>query len=362
MKMKRIVFVISSLGMGGAESVMTWLARELSRKGNTVTVLTLDDGSVPPFLPLPAEVRHVPLGVARDSSGLVSGLRNNIRRVSVLRRAILAEMPDVVVSFMSQTNILTLLAAGRRCPVIVSERTQYDALAERVWRLLRRWLYGRAASVVVQTEGIRRCFSWIKADRLAVIPNAVRRPECFVRPDNPLLVLGLGRLHHVKGFDLLLRAFADVSATHPEWRLVVHGEGPARAELENLTRTLGLEGSVSFPGRTEDAHAVLAEGSVFVLPSRWEGFPNALGEAMSVGLPCIASDCPGGPADLISDGKDGLLVPVEDVEALASALRTLMDDETLRERLGMEARSVVDRFGEERVLSMWTECIDAVIR
>lgn len=358
--MKRIVLAISSLGMGGAESVLAWLARGLGERGNSVTVLTLDDGSEPPFFTLPAEVHHRPLGIAGDSSGVVAAVGNNLRRIRVLRRAIMEERPDVVISFMDQTNILALLAVGGKCPVIVSERTHPDILAGTVWRWLRRRVYGRAAAVVVQTGSIQREYPWLREGLLTVIPNAVRRPEAKASPDNPSQVVGLGRLHHLKGFDLLLRAFAVVAEKRPEWSLVIHGEGPARDELEALTVELGLEERVFLPGRTRRPHEAMARGSIFAFPSRWEGFPNALAEAMAVGLPCVAADCPGGPADFMTHGHDGLLVPAEDVKALARALDTLMGDAALRTKLGAEGAAIVERFGEERVLDMWTECIDRV--
>ncbi|WP_147818770.1 glycosyltransferase family 4 protein [Salidesulfovibrio onnuriiensis] len=361
--MKKIVLVISSLSMGGAESVLAWLAAGLHGQGLRVTVLTLDDGSVPPFYPLPEAVALRPLGLAGRSPNIVGALLSNWKRIRALRSAIVSESPDVVVSFMEQTNVLTLLAAGRKYPVVVSERVHPMHSVGRLWDWLRRRTYGRAAALVVQTESIGREYGWLRRAFVSVIPNAALAPqpgEPSVRIERPAIV-AMGRLHAQKGFDLLLRAFAGLADEYPEWSVVVFGEGRERGLLEALARELGVQGRVSFPGRTSTPHADLSQGDVFVLSSRFEGFPNVLAEAMAAGLPCIAADCPGGPADLITDGKDGLLVRANDVNDLRGALGVLLGDRALRERLASSGRMITERFREEKVLELWIQCFKNAI-
>src|ERR1700733_4389767 len=168
----------------------------------------------------------------------------------------------------------------------------------------------------------------------------------------------MGRLDYQKGFDLLIDAFARAAEGQPDWSLVILGEGPERRRLEEQIHTRGLEPRVQLLGWVSDPSRVLRDCDAFVLSSRYEGFPNALLEAMALGLPAVAVDCPSGPADIIRSEVDGLLVPLGSVPALTTALRRLMCDEKLRHRLGREAVQVVGRFSSERYYARW----EAVLR
>jgi glycosyltransferase involved in cell wall biosynthesis len=165
----------------------------------------------------------------------------------------------------------------------------------------------------------------------------------------------MGRLVPQKGFDRLLEAFASIARERPGWSLTIHGEGPQRLPLTERTESLGLAGQVRFPGVTDDPAAALADADLFVLSSRWEGFPTVLGEAMALGRPVVAFDCPSGPADLIRDGLDGVLVPRDDIAALASAMASLIDDPTRRAALAARAPEVLERFGLTAILARWDE-------
>jgi len=364
----RLTLVIPSLAGGGAERVLSTLANYWQGMGRGVTLLTYDDGTVPPFYGLDPDIRHVPLGIAQDSRHFVAGVRNNLRRVSALRAALRGSAPDAVVSFLEQTNVLTLLATrGSGTPAVVSERM--DPASYRVgaaWERARRWTYPSASAVVVQTQRAADYFPRSLRPRVRVIPNPVVPPPVTKDPSGgpsprPALI-AMGRLHPQKGFDLLLRAFAGTRELHPEWSLTILGEGPSRAELEALRDRLGLAGCVSLPGRVKAPDAFLARADVFVMPSRFEGFPNALCEAMACGLPSISADCPSGPREIIRHGVDGLLVPKEDVGALAAALRRLMSDAGERRRLARRAPEVTERFSPDKVLGMWEELLGHVTR
>jgi glycosyltransferase involved in cell wall biosynthesis len=172
----------------------------------------------------------------------------------------------------------------------------------------------------------------------------------------------MGRMTEQKGFDLLLEAFARVAARHTEWQLEIWGEGPLRSELERVRERWRLSGRARFPGRTEDAYGVLRAADLYVLSSRYEGFPMVLCEAMAVGLPVVAFDCRTGPREIVRDGVDGLLVPAGDIDALARALDRLMGDVEARARLGARAPEVCERFGLARVLALWDQVFDAARR
>ncbi|MBN2139775.1 MAG: glycosyltransferase family 4 protein [Desulfovibrionaceae bacterium] len=362
-----IALAISRLGPGGAERVASTLANAWARAGDRVDILTLEQAGIEPFFELDPLVRLHALGLAGRSAGLLSAAANNLRRVFALRRALMEIGPDVVVGFVDATNVLVLLAClGLGLPVVACERTD-PAVHDpgRVWSLLRRTLYPRAAAVVVQTAAAARGLPSGLRARLEIMPNPVLVPSrvpgpCphFPRP----LVMGLGRLTREKGFDLLLRAFALVAAERPDWSLALVGDGPDREGLEALRDELGLGGRVLFSGWLADVGGCLAQADVFALPSRYEGFPNALCEAMALGLAVVAADCPSGPAEIVVDGRNGLLVPAGDPEALAEALARLMDDEALRRALAAAAPEILERFGLERTLSRWNSLLGRVAR
>lgn len=364
----RITLVINSLGAGGAERVMSMMAGWWATSGVSVTLITLTPRERD-FYSLDSRVTRVALDLSRPSSGAVDALRSNLARVRALRRAIAHSCPDVVISFMDVTNVLTLLATlGLGVPVIVSERIDPRRYPiGRFWSTLRRWVYPCAEALVVQAEALR---SWgeqhLPKSRLHVIPNPVAAPAATPQdkgsaPQHPT-VIAMGRLTAQKGFDLLIEAFARCAPDFPDWDLLILGEGEERKKLEHQARELGVSARVHLPGRVPHPEEHLAKAELFVLSSRYEGFPNALVEAMSCGLAAISTDCPTGPAEIIRPGVDGLLVPAESPEALEKAMRNLMSDPAERRRLAERAPEVITRFGVARVMEMWNNVSRQVVR
>jgi glycosyltransferase involved in cell wall biosynthesis len=245
-------------------------------------------------------------------------------------------------------------------PVIVSERNDPHAHnAGLKANLLRSVLYRRANAITVQTKAAASYFTSSLGKKTIVIPNAVVVPppvEPVAKQGNSLVAMG--RLSHEKGFDLLLQAFATLAERFPDWTLTIWGEGDLRAALEAQRDALGLRDRVSLPGRTKSPDRELQRADLFVLSSRYEGFPNVLAEAMANGLPVVSFDCPSGPSDLIEAGVNGILAPPGDVDALASALAKLMGDGNERARLGTNAKRVTKTFSLDSVMAMWESVID----
>ena len=359
---RRIALVIGSLQGGGAERVAGILAQGWRGRGHAVDLVTLEPGDAVPAYGLDPGLRVLRLdgtGPARNRLQALARELTNVRKLGLALREL---RPDVVVSFLDQTNVLTLLAClGTGLPVVAAERSHpgHQPLG-RAWRLLRRIVYPLAAALVVQTPEIGRWCRRFNAN-IRVIPNPVLPAPASVQEPGPL-ILAAGRLSPEKGFDILIRAFSLLAGKHPQWSLRILGEGPQRGDLEALVQSLGLRGRVFLPGWVPDLERHWGQAQAFVLCSRWEGFPNALCEAMAAGLACVAADCPGGgPAAIIRQEVDGLLTPPNDPQALAGAQDWLLSDRELRARLGVRAREVVERFSRDRVLDLWDQCLEQAV-
>lgn len=352
----RVALVITAMGCGGAERQLARLATFLAQRGHHVKIIMLHGGEV--FYPVPSLVEAIPC-----PSGGVTPLGRGWRRWRWLQSVLTKWPAQVVVSFIDVANVVTLLAAPRHLPVIASERT--DPRWHRPaapYRALRRFLYLAAARLVVQSDELRQWASRFTASgRVVVLPNPVFPVREAPPADRPPRVIGVGRLSPEKGFDLLLDAFACLAPRFPEWSVLILGEGSEREVLARKVQRLGLAGRVQMPGAVLDPASHLRQGDIFVLPSRYEGFPNALAEAMASGVAVVAFDCPSGPRQLIRPGVDGVLVPPGDTGALEQALARLTGDPGERRGLAARAPEVVGRFPAQEILATWERLCREVV-
>ena len=362
----RLTLVVASLDPGGAERVVATLAGAWARRGHAVTLLTLDDGRRAPFYPLDPAVRHVPLALAGVSRGRLEGLARNLGRIRALRRALRASRPDAVLSFTDTTNVLALCAARLAgWPVVASEHSDPERHPlPPAWKRLMLVTYRWAAAVVTPNAETRAWFPPAIRARTRVIPNPI--PAAAAPPGEPAvragrLVVTVGRLSEEKGHDRLIEAFARIAPAHAGWQLLIAGDGPLRGALEALRDRLGLADRVQLPGLVRDVGALLARADLYVLPSRREVFPMALCEAMASGVPAVATEYRAAVREIVRDGVDGVVVPPDDVPALAAAMARLMDDAAERRRLGARAVEVVERYGVERVVALWEALLAEVV-
>jgi GalNAc-alpha-(1->4)-GalNAc-alpha-(1->3)-diNAcBac-PP-undecaprenol alpha-1,4-N-acetyl-D-galactosaminyltransferase len=311
------------------------------------------------FYSLDARVRRVFLDVESGSTAIFPRIRSHFQRVHKLRKLLAKTQPHAVLSFVTESNVLTLLgSAGLGVRTVVSERVQpaLHATLPAPWRVLRRLLYIWSDAVIVQTEEAAK---WVRRNchkTALVIPNALRSlPPASAQREH--LIIGVGRLTYQKGFDLLLRAFAKVAPVFENWRLVIIGEGEERTNLQRLRSELMLTSCVEFIGQIADVASWMARAALVVQPSRFEGFPNVVLEGMGMGAAVISANCSSGPADLIQDGISGRLVPIDDVDALTRVMAQLMSRQDIRERLGQEASKVRERFRQELIMEQWEKVL-----
>ena len=350
-----VMLVIPTLQSGGAELVMSRLAGWLHRNGSNVSLLTFDRSESE--WPLQSGVRRLFLN--DHLPGRAAACENMI--VEALRRVFAMERPGTILSFLTRMNIRTLKARPANATVIVCERSYPPARAfpPRLTREIVE-LYPSAQALVLQTERCRRDWAdaFMPRHKTWVLPNA-----CFLRPpgaDDPRAgqppqspyVVALGRLTPEKGFFTLLEAFAEARSRIPSLSLLIAGEGPQREQLLAKARKLGVPDGFFLPGFCEDIGPILRNALCFVLPSQYEGFPNALLEAMWHGAACVAADCPAGPEELLGQTR-GILFPPGDSAALAQILLRLYADARLRASLGAAASLHARQFTEDVVFFQW---------
>jgi glycosyltransferase involved in cell wall biosynthesis len=324
----RILLVLPSLERGGGERVMLQLARSFLAAGRDVHLAVLLGGG-----PLRGEVPDavvlhelVPAGHAR---GFWLAWQAFPRLISLMRSV----QPGAVLSTMTGTNLLTVLACKRshgRARLVLREASSLVNAPGFFKRRAMRWLYPCANMIVAVSKGVAKDLRGlgIPNDQIRVIHNPVDRDRLrYLAGIGPVLpglegapyVTALGRLTEAKDYPTLLRAYATSQLRHSH-RLVIVGEGEERAKLEVIVRQLGITERVLFSGALANPCRVLAGASLLVLSSRWEGYPNALLEALALGVPVVATDCPHGPRELLEDGRHGRLVPVGNPRALAHAM------------------------------------------
>jgi glycosyltransferase involved in cell wall biosynthesis len=344
----RIAIVLSALQAGGAERVINLLSTAAVLAGWHVTIISFDRAGDPIFHQYDRRVEFVRLGIP-------AGARFVPRRVIALRRTLRSGNFDRIVSFLAKINVVTLAAVlGLRSDVTVSERNNPRLQPMHpLWRMALALLYARADTIVMQTSSSVACLPKRYRSRALIIPNPVELPPRKPHVRGLRQLVAVGRLTEQKGFDLLIAAFAKIVPEHPEWKLTIWGDGPARSSLERQVAELELGHCICLPGLSARPGGWSEHAEIFALSSRYEGFPNALLEAMATGLAVVAFDCDFGPAELIEHERTGLLIPNGATDALCQSLASLMLDEQQRRRLGRAARSAAARFAGDRVTGIW---------
>ena len=351
----KIEFFVGEFSEGGAERVISILANELTSRGHEVAVLKYFNSIN--YYKTDERVRIYSL---EECTGTKSKLKN----ISYLHKH-LKSFDGVFVSFLAPFNILALIAnTGNRTPLIVADRNDPSKLpGNKYLRLLRDYLYLFADRVIVQTNKNKAYFSDKVQSKTEVIYNPLILNGMEGKALNSTkskIIINIGRLEPQKNQDMLINAFKKFHEIHPDYKLVIYGEGSYRKELESRVKNLNLNDCISMPGNVKDIFDKLCECEFFVLSSNYEGMPNALIEAMGLGVPVI-STMVSGATDLIENGKNGILIDVSDADALLNSMVKLAESEELRKKLSLEAVKLTDVLNSRNICDTWEKTINDVL-
>lgn len=356
---KKIAFLIPSLSLGGAERVVVSLANKFSDKfevflivlNKTETVYNVDKEVNLIYL----QEKYSP------SSSLIEAIKSNVIYVKKIVKIAKNNQIDILIGFTTSVNILTVISSRLlKKPNLISERNNPEVyVPNSFWRILRNFWYPFTDGLIVQTELIKGFYlKTIQESKIKIIPNPIDEIMFSARKDyseRENVVLTVGRLDANKNQRLLIEAFANLNIGN--WKLVIAGDGVLREEYKKLTASLGIADKVDFVGNVNNVSDYYNKAKIFVFTSRSEGFPNALLEAMSFGLPCISSDCPSGPSEIIRNNENGFLVEVNNRMQLEKQLTNLMDNPDLCLKFGAKALLSTDKFKIQAIYKQWETLI-----
>lgn len=354
-----VVFIGYFPGFGGAERSLIMTANYLSRMGNKVTIIALKDNNVVYEIDENVEYVFIP----DNGNGTLSV---QINRFLSLKKKLTRSKPDVVISFWLQTAIFASILSKRLVfKNVYSERGDpTDKEYKGVIGLLRSIFFRFVDGFVFQTEGAKQCFPKYVQDKGVVINNPVyiKDGQYTIPQKRRKVIVNVGRLHEQKNQKLLIDSFAVISGIFSEYSLEIYGDGKLRDELKRYITIIGLEGRVLLKGTTKNLFTQIQDASLFVLSSDYEGMPNALMEAMAIGLPCISTDCkPGGARELIANHENGIVVKTGSIYELSNAMKFMLEHPMDANLMGKKAMDICVSHSAQRIFLLWNEYLKKLI-
>ena len=348
-----IVFSMARMRGGGAERVVSELANSFVEKGHSVSIIVTKDSDC---------VYHLDKTIKLID--LSENARGILGRVKAIRRCLSENQFDIVISFLTNTNIETILALiGKKVPLIISERNNpYTDPKEKIYRLMRALVYPYANGYVFQTPDAQAFFSKNIRKKGVVIMNPINPdlPESYVGVRDKRVV-NVARLFEQKNHKLFIDAFIEFHKSHSDYIAEIYGDGPLEDELDAYIHEMNMENSIHLRGFSKNVLQEIRTAGMFVLSSDYEGMSNALIEAVGMGIPSISTDHPiGGARMTITNGVDGFLVPVNDVEEMAAKMTFLADDEALAHNISKNSTKVREKLSVNAISSQWLDYIDKV--
>ncbi len=360
----RIGFLIQCLSSGGAERATCAIANELSDMGEDVEIITFDSGES--FYPLNKNVSvyNMELTDIKKSASLKRAV-DCIKRGAEIRKSIVSRNLDVLICMSTTMNLYGLIStAFTKTKAVGTERNNpYKYKADIINATLKKFSALFLDGFVFQTEASSAYYAKSVRKKGTVIQNAVFNPlvkEIEPATTRKKIIYGVGRLSAQKRFSDLIEAFSLIEKDFPDYTLTIFGEGEDREKLQRQIDSLSLSHKINLAGTDKNALRHVANGSVFVLSSDYEGMPNVLMEAMAVGTPCVSTRCKMGPEELITDGVNGLLVPVGDAHKISDAVKSVLNNPELSKKLSMNGREILKTNDVKAITSQWLDYLNSI--
>lgn len=348
----KIIIFIGTLQSGGAERVVSQISEMFANHFCEVIILTYYD--LPVFYKIDSRIRLECVEAKTKS-------RNHLKNALWMRKFVKRENPYVFLSFMISLNLFSIWSlAFLKTHLVVCERNDPSKIGSSLMRRFRNFSYHFCDRIEVQTQTGKNYFSNRIQKKSTIIanPNHItldqRNEVLSTQKENR--IASVGRLIQQKNYPLLINSFAEILNFYPEYRLDLYGDGEDRNELQKLVNSLGIDKNVEFHGVIPNAYMKLGSAKVFILPSYIEGMPNALMEAMAVGMPCVATDV-SGVRDIITDGENGFIVPVDDKEAMVDRIKKLIESDDLRKKFSHNTINLFEKFDKNKIFKQWLELV-----
>ena len=356
----KILFAVDSFS-GGAGNVIQILASGFAEKNYKVSVLLLNGKKIEQKYDMHgAEVIDFPLSVYAKGYTPIDRVYNSVQAIKKQFNSI---NPDVIVSFLTENNILCCIANKGKKPIIISERNDpFIEKHKKYWDFLRILKYPKADKIVVQCSNFKYFCNGRFTKNTVVIPNPILKPNTYHVPHNKdeITLIALGRLQSQKNFSWLIDRMYSIHNANKNVSLKIYGEGPLENQLRLQINQLNLQDCVELAGFTSTAHETLAKADIYVMTSDYEGFPNALSEAMAVGLPSVSRKCHDGIYDLVQNGVNGFTVETDDIDGFENRVLELASDFTLRTIISENAKSVSNDFSIEKIVDIWENSVNEI--
>lgn len=352
----KIAFVTNKLLYGGAERCMSLLANEMCRVGHKVEFILIEPNKDCAYtIDKDISIRHL-------NGFSIKSFRNSLGLLLDLRKSIKAFKPDAIICFMPDSAVFSYIAQlGLSIPIIFSERNDpKNNINGRLLRFFQSCALRFSKKIVFQTKGAQSYYGDRYRSKSYIILNPFNRsllPDPHMGERKKVFV-SVGRLEKQKNHRLLIDSFAMIAHLHKDYNLIIYGDGNLRTDLEERITYHHLEQRVLLSGKITDVFQKINDSSVFVFSSNYEGLPNALIEAMALGLPCVTTDCsPGGARELIQNKVNGIIVPCNDSVELSRAMNYMIEHPEKAKRMGDEARKIMDKLSVEIITQKWIDIL-----
>lgn len=369
MSKNKYLFLITGMPMGGAERVMATLANEFVAKGHEVRLVTLKKA----ISAYELDERIEFIGGNSDATSSNFILRKiqiiyaAIKSVIFYRRQLKDYKPDMILSFLTNTNLLAVInncISFKKCPVVISERCDPRTRSKLLIKLCNK-VYPLADAIVCQSKVIENYFLEKNPKAFtAVIANPVNEECINIKEitERQKKVVAVGRLNSQKNYDLLIEAFYDIEKNYPDYKLEIYGQGPEKDRLQSKIDRLDLSDKILLMGTKQNVMTHVADAELYVMSSDFEGFPNALVEAMASGIPVISTDFPTGVAkELIKDEINGYVVPVGDGKKLSHSMIKILSDKNLQEKMSENNKMLRIQLNVKKITEQWEELFNKVL-